>query len=383
MTFLTATDMRSKKEIEKLYNECLAKNIDAGFDGIATMSFYIAMFSRMFGFNPNVISTSSLDTYLNKKIAASDENEEDEEKPKDDFVYSNSTNTQLTMINMHDAYADVAYIFRDDDNPVIVMDERIIFYYPAYNDIFFLQKDEFLSEEFISKIALYKSDEDKYASYIIAKNGGFDVTPMKVKKQTIDLGLNYNDDLPHEKIVDFLTSDESGLMLLHGECGTGKTTYIRHLMYELFDTNFLILDSSVLAYINDGSFLQLLLNNRNSVVILEDCESLLAERAAGNALLATLLNLSDGIIGDSLQFKFICTFNASISKLDSAILRKGRLKLKYEFKKLENDKVKTLMRVIGKNIPAGANLSDMTLADIYNYGDDNGVKKENKIGFKK
>jgi ATP-dependent 26S proteasome regulatory subunit len=107
---------------------------------------------------------------------------------------------------------------------------------------------------------------------------------------------------------------------------------------------------------------------------------MLADRIAGNNHLTTLLNLSDGIIGDSFNFKFICTFNANITKIDKAILRKGRMRLKYEFKALCADKTKKLAESLNRNINEGESL---TLADIYNYNLNNGGEtiKNAKIGF--
>ena len=53
------------------------------------------------------------------------------------------------------------------------------------------------------------------------------------------------------------------------------------------------------------------------------------------------------------------------------------MKLKYEFKKLDKKKVQALAKKLNKDVPN----EDMTLADLFNYGEDNGVKQEKKIGF--
>ena len=93
------------------------------------------------------------------------------------------------------------------------------------------------------------------------------------------------------------------------------------------------------------------------------------------------MNLSDGILGDGLNIKFICTFNADINKLDEAILRKGRLKYKYEFKELTPEKTQELAKELGKSIPEGESL---TVGDIYNWEEDNGgvqLNKNKHIGF--
>ena len=120
---------------------------------------------------------------------------------------------------------------------------------------------------------------------------------------------------------------------------------------------------------------------KGMILLLEDCEVLLSDRMdTGNHLLSTVLNLSDGILGDGLNIKFICTFNADITRLDKAILRKGRLKYKYEFTKLTPEKTQELAKELNKNIPEGLSL---TVADIYNWEEDNGSENINnkRIGF--
>ena len=88
-----------------------------------------------------------------------------------------------------------------------------------------------------------------------------------------------------------------------------------------------------------------------------------------------LLNITDGVIADVLGIKLICTFNTSLNKIDKALLRKGRLSLKYEFKKLAKEKVS---KILGYDVD-----KDMSLAEIYNIDDENDFSKTNsrKIGF--
>ena len=71
------------------------------------------------------------------------------------------------------------------------------------------------------------------------------------------------------------------------------------------------------------------------------------------------------------------SFNTSLSNIDKALLRKGRLTLKYEFKKLAKDKVKKL-------IPEEEIKQDMSLADIYNFKEENDYSKKqtSTIGFR-
>ena len=239
---------------------------------------------------------------------------------------------------------------------------------------------DFKINDYIKYIREKREPEMPMYHYVIHGGSGFDITDFPLKEHVkINLEENYNDDLPHEKIMDFLNSDkESGLVILSGLCGTGKSYYIRHLITNLKDMDFIIINESCLCYISDPSFLKVLMKFDNAVVILEDCENLLVARENGNGLIGTLLNLSDGIISDAFNLKFICTFNADISSIDKAVLRKGRLKVRYEFKKLCKEKVVALGKKLGKDVPE----EEMALTDIYNYDEDveYGIKKK-KIGF--
>ena len=116
---------------------------------------------------------------------------------------------------------------------------------------------------------------------------------------------------------------------------------------------------------------------QDTIFILEDCEKALLNRERNyNPVMSILLNLTDGIIGDVLNIKLICTFNTSLSNIDKALLRKGRLSLKYEFKKLAKEKCRKLMNDDTIN-------EDMSLADLYNRDEENDYSKTNshKIGF--
>lgn len=275
------------------------------------------------------------------------------------------------------------YILSNDEEK-----ERVIFFYNFvivnnsfgasicvyYNDLAILER--------IKSLKVDQPEEKKYIGYVTHNSMGFTSTYLEVKKQDVDLTLNYNDDLPHDKIVDIINNDQSGLLILHGAPGTGKTSYIRSLIYST-KQEFLFMDSSTFNYITDASFIDLLAECSNSVFILEDCEDLLADRDNSlNYKISALLNLADGIIGDSLKLKFICTFNSDLNKMDKALLRKGRLKMKYEFKKLTKEKSTKLLNHLGCKTEAK---EEMSLAEIYNYEEENGADKivERKtVGFR-
>ena len=210
--------------------------------------------------------------------------------------------------------------------------------------------------------------------YKIVTNGkyGYNTDSFYLDCERPNIVDNYNDDFPYDKIVEIQRENKASLVLLHGEPGTGKTTALKALLHDLGeDTSVFYMDANVLSSFSDAAFLDFAMSTlRNNVVIFEDCEKILSDRTTSdNPFLNTLLNLTDGFLAEALKIHFICTFNCPITKIDKALLRKGRLTLRYEFSKLSADKVRKLLH--DDNIK-----SDMSLADIYN-------KEENQIGEKK
>ena len=126
--------------------------------------------------------------------------------------------------------------------------------------------------------------------------------------------------------------------MLHGLPGTGKTTYIRHLA-TLIKKQLIFVPFEVAHRISSPDFISFMIDHKESVLIIEDAESLLKTREDGeNLSVASLLNLSDGLLSDALHMQLVCTFNTNISRVDKALLRKGRAIARYEFKPLSIEK---------------------------------------------
>lgn len=264
----------------------------------------------------------------------------------------------------------------------ILEDDICIVFNTAHDTVIFISDKSYRVPEWFESLLYFKPEDKKHTYlYVVHSSHGFTTTELSVNEMDIDIKSNYNDDLPDAEIKHFLNSDNSGIVILHGEPGTGKSTYIRHLISEI-DNRFLYLDTSCFAYMTDASFINLLMQFKNAVIILEDAENLLKKRElSGAAHIASLLNMTDGLLGDALHFKVLCTFNAKLENIDEAVLRKGRLKTKYQFNKLSKDKVIKLLDKIGiKDEPVS---DEATLADIYNIAEkvDFTKKKKKSVGF--
>ena len=228
--------------------------------------------------------------------------------------------------------------------------------------------------------------------YAIAYDNCFYLNKLKTKDySSLNIEKNYNDDFLKEdkKIEEFIKKEyDSGLLILHGEKGTGKSTYIRYLISTNPDKKFVYIPSSMVNILGQPNFSSFLLTLQNHVIILEDCEDAIKDRKANGtpAAVSLLLNLTDGLLSDGLGLKFICTFNDDVKNIDTALLRKGRLVSKYEFELLDADKANVLLNELYREkwenkefVTEPITDKPLSLANIYHFYDDSYEKERKKI----
>lgn len=170
--------------------------------------------------------------------------------------------------------------------------------------------------------------------------------------------------------IQLLNTRRYGLTLLTGAPGTGKTTLIRSLAHWLGSTHlFYFMPAARFGSVESAELIKFWADeNRNSklrkILILEDAESVLLRRSSDNReSVATLLNLTDGMLGDALGLNVVCTLNCHLADLDPALLRAGRLLAHRDFRPLNREEAQRLAEKLSLPLPAADRIS---LAELLN-----------------
>ena len=233
-------------------------------------------------------------------------------------------------------------------------------------------------EDYISKCMLQKQPDKPTINIIEVRGNGFAMVEHAVNDdfEIKDLDLNYGEGFTsfHNELMSRFNTQTKGLVLFHGEPGTGKTYYIRHLLRKMTSNNkaVIYMPPNIVEYLMEPNFMTFLNDEVSSwaeygiftVLLIEDAEPLLASRQHGARIqgITNLLNMSDGLLNDMLNMQIICTFNVELAKLDTALLRPGRLIARKEFCKLPEFEANLLAQRLGIkhhfNAPA-------TLSEIY------------------
>jgi hypothetical protein len=234
------------------------------------------------------------------------------------------------------------------------------------------------------KILKKKSKRENNISLIVQTRHGYDTQTFDLPKQKLDLEHNYGSSFApiHDKILSTLNQKKGkGLVLLHGEPGTGKTHYLKYLASKIKDKKVMFVPPYLVDFITSPEMTPFLIENSDSILFIEDAERVITDRDTSGANgVSNILNLTDGILGDILNIQIVATFNMDRKKIDTALLRKGRLIAEHKFDKLKVDDANKLIKHLGMDHVVTDN---MTLTEIYNLQEIEYKAEEakRKIGF--
>ena len=252
---------------------------------------------------------------------------------------------------------------------ILLKDDCLVELGSDYCEILHTHQDYDMANTLIKEVSCFKRREKKrnFEINLITKdNYGLELKSMEIKKTKLNLDLYYEDDFKEvDKTIQvrLAKKNDKGIVLLHGLPGTGKTTYLRYLIGRL-KKKVLFVSPATAGEIMNPELMDLLIDNPDSVLIIEDAENIIMDRSRNNSSsVSNLLNISDGLLADFLNVQLICTFNSSLTMVDNALMRKGRLIAKYEFGKLSIEKSKRLSAHFGFETMID---KPMTIAEIAN-----------------
>jgi ATPase family associated with various cellular activities (AAA) len=258
----------------------------------------------------------------------------------------------------------------DFDETFVIANNRCILEFDGdYCGIYHDGTEDAFVQAFTEKVSVFKQRQRRKPleiNLITHGNNGLQLTGLQIKRIKLDLGLYYEDDFAavaqviHKRLNN---AKDKGIVLLHGLPGTGKTTYLRYLIGKI-KKKVLFLSPGVAKEITSPIFIQLLVNNPNSLMVIEDAENIIMDRRFNNGSgVSGLLNIADGLMADFLNVQIICTFNSPLTMVDTALMRQGRLIAKYEFGKLGIAKAQKLSEHFGYDTVI---TEPMTIAELAN-----------------
>jgi hypothetical protein len=168
----------------------------------------------------------------------------------------------------------------------------------------------------------------------------------------------------------------ANVLLLMGQPGTGKTSFLRGLLHHCKQSATLTYHEKILE---QDSFFVDWLENDDMFMILEDADTLLLPRKEGNNLMSRFLNMGDGLMGFTKKKLIFTTNLPNVSDIDSALTRPGRCFDILQFRNLDRLESQILCDKIGTTVPDGPSFSVSEL--FANQRNEVVVPKKSGFGF--
>jgi hypothetical protein len=360
-------DKTNQKNIKKLFEKPLYGSVDTFING-GLMVITSKLFYSYFGQIPNIYCVDKIDDKkLRSDVIASVFGRIIYQITREEF----DALTQLDTLNIHNFFLESGILIN-------VSNESTMLYFTEQN------RDEAFG--IFEELKKYKIKRKKTTeiSLITMTNSGLETQEIAIKKPKIDFCMHYNEDFftIHKAIVKNINKlNTNGLYLFHGHPGTGKTTYIKYLIHQIHK-KVIFLSTKMAGELDNVAMTPFLLQNRNAVIVIEDAEELITSRdEVRNSNLSMLLNLTDGLLGESLGIQIVATFNTDVKNIDKALLRKGRLSNIYEFKPLALVRTNALLNKLNYQIKV---TQPLAVADIFNFEISNNYEPKLKkaVGFR-
>lgn len=196
-----------------------------------------------------------------------------------------------------------------------------------------------------------ESDESYFSIYYLAKEDNLSIIDINVKHSKLNNIKSelYPDIDPEKLAAEFIESDDN-LLIVHGDPGTSKTSFIKYLAYMLYKLK----EINQISYAKDwktmncSQFWPRITDNAPPLLILDDLDHDLTTKTKRSPFVSNLLSYLDGVLTNKSN-KVIISTNQPIGTIDSALLRSGRCFDCIELHKLDISYAKEIWRAMNIN----------------------------------
>ena len=229
---------------------------------------------------------------------------------------------------------------------------------------------------------------------ITTDSNGLDLKRCPLRKTPL-IEDNYTPEVvaDYKKALKALTDKNpfGRLVILDGPQGTGKSYMVRAFCRDVSPAKakFVWIPSNMVSSLAGPNLASLLLDHaqgkKTLILVIEDADEAIVTRDGSNeSVVSTILNLTDGILGEILDVRCICTTNRKLADLDKAIKRPGRLVVHSHIGNLPKEQAQRVFHRLVPDHPGPGPGKDMSLAEVYALAFDSSWvsdEKKTKLGF--
>lgn len=225
----------------------------------------------------------------------------------------------------------------------------------------------------------YCEDDSNKVNTVVLSPNGLELEPISQSEVNTDIDMFYNSETfkQAEKTIKKIKKSDRGLVILHGERGMGKTSFLSHMTHKLDRICIFIPNCMIDHTINNPDFRRFIKKYEKPIIILDDCESVFNDSfVKSNIISSNLLQMVDGFLAESVNATIITIFNVEDSdQIDQDLVDCNNLIDMVEFKKLTVDECNTLSKHLDSSRKYK---SEARLVDVVKKRD---FKPEISIGF--